>query len=389
MDGNKANIAIIVAAGKGSRAGGDIPKQYRQIAGKAMLRHSYDRFAAHADIDAIYVVIAAGQNEMAAQALMGVANPKIIIGGETRRESVSNALEDISRSGGAKNVLIHDAARPFLANIVIDNLLSALRGKNGAVPALPIVDSLARGADIMGPTVERDGLRRIQTPQAFHFGAILSAHRSWDSSMEASDDARMAMAAGHDVALVMGDEALAKYTFAHDFAKISQQEGHMPMMRTGTGFDVHRLKAGEELWLCGVKIDHDFGLSGHSDADVALHALTDAILGAAALGDIGEHFPPSDPQWRGASSDQFLAHAVKLARESGYAIGNVDVTLICEAPKISPHKSAMRAKLADILKIDVGHVSVKATTTEGLGFTGRKEGIAAQALASLILAGDN
>jgi 2-C-methyl-D-erythritol 4-phosphate cytidylyltransferase / 2-C-methyl-D-erythritol 2,4-cyclodiphosphate synthase len=237
---------------------------------------------------------------------------------------------------------------------------------------------------LLSASESREGLWRIQTPQAFHLDAILTAHQQWNPANEATDDARMAMAVGFDVALVPGDEALAKYTFASDFEYEGAQSGVMPDYRTGMGYDVHRLASGEELWLCGIKIEHDKGLSGHSDADVALHALTDAILGAAALGDIGDHFPPSDPQWRGALSDRFLAHAAKIAGEKGLAIAHVDVTIICEAPKIGPHKTAMRARVGEILGLAADNVSIKATTTEKLGYTGRGEGIAAQAVATLV-----
>lgn len=227
-------------------------------------------------------------------------------------------------------------------------------------------------------------LWRIQTPQAFHFETILTAHREWNEATEATDDARMVMATGGEVALVQGDEQLTKYTFASDFDNLNSQRGAIPEMRSGTGFDVHRFVDGAELWLCGVKVDYPQGLSGHSDADVALHAITDAILGAAALGDIGDHFPPSDPQWRGAASDQFLLHALQLVTAKGYGLGNIDLTIMCEAPKIGPHRQAMRLRIAEILHADVEQISVKATTTERLGFTGRGEGIAAQAIATLI-----
>jgi 2-C-methyl-D-erythritol 4-phosphate cytidylyltransferase / 2-C-methyl-D-erythritol 2,4-cyclodiphosphate synthase len=258
-------------------------------------------------------------------------------------------------------------------------LLSALESSTGAIPVLPVVDSLAHAdGATMGSPARREDLRRVQTPQAFHFPAILAAHRAWGEALEAGDDAQVARAAGNAVALVEGDERLHKLTFAHDFVAAA------PTVRVGTGYDVHRLAPGEELWLCGVKIDHDKGLAGHSDADVAIHALVDAILGAIGAGDIGSHFPPSDPQWKGASSDRFLTHAVGLAAEAGYRIGNVDLTLICEAPKIGPHREAMRARLAELLGTDLSAVSVKATTTEKLGFTGRSEGIAAQAAATLL-----
>jgi 2-C-methyl-D-erythritol 4-phosphate cytidylyltransferase/2-C-methyl-D-erythritol 2,4-cyclodiphosphate synthase len=242
-----------------------------------------------------------------------------------------------------------------------------------------VVDSLAHAeGDLMGAPARREALRRVQTPQAFDFAAILAAHRDWDDEAQAGDDAQVAQAAGLEVALVDGDEALHKLTFASDFA------ADAPPLRVGTGYDVHRLEAGEELWLCGVRIEHSHGLSGHSDADVAIHALVDAVLGALGAGDIGQHFPPSEPRWRGASSDRFLAHALSLAAEAGYALGNADVTIICEAPRIGPHREAMRARLAEIAGTDMAAISVKATTTEKLGFTGRGEGIAAQAVATLI-----
>lgn len=370
-------VALIVAAGSGSRAGGELPKQFRHVRGQPMLRHSHAALSGHPDISDIFVAVGNGQELMASESLDGLPMPQLLAGGATRRESVQLGLVAIAADGGADLVLIHDAARPFLPAKVIDDLLVALDHAPGAVPALPVVDSLARGDVTLSSTVDRDGLWRIQTPQAFRFDAILAAHQNWTGE-EPSDDARMLMAMGQDVQIVPGDERLAKFTFASDFTG----NDDMPSIRSGSGFDVHRLAEGEELWLCGTQIPHDKGLAGHSDADVAIHALTDAILGALALGDIGDHFPPSDPQWRGVSSDRFLAHAIKLAQEMGYDLANADVTIICEAPKIGPHKSAMRARLAEILAVDVARVSVKATTTEMLGFTGRGEGIAAQAMAT-------
>ncbi len=375
-------IGMIVAAGSGSRAGGNVPKQFRMVQGKPLLRHSYEAFLAHPLVDQIILVIGDGQTELASAALACLPEPILVIGGMTRRESVANGLQAAEDLRGAEYILIHDAARPFLPQQVISDLIAALSANVGAVPALPVVDSLARGSMLMTETVERDGLWRIQTPQAFHFGDILAAHRDWDASKEATDDARMAMAAGVDVALIGGDEALAKFTFANDFVDETRQSTQMIKYRTGNGFDVHRLVAGAQLWLCGVKIEHSHGLLGHSDADVALHAITDAMLGALALGDIGDHFPPSDAKWRGAASDQFAIHALKLASDAGYTLGNVDVTIICEAPKIGPHRAAMRARLAEILATDIDNISVKATTTEHLGFTGRSEGVAAQAVVS-------
>ena len=377
MSEHLRTVALIVAAGLGSRVGGEIPKQFRKVLGRPMLTQSYAALSDHPQISDVYVVIGDSQETMALNCLTDLPPPHLVVGGATRRESVRNGLLAIANDGGAEYVLIHDAARPFLPIAVIDDLRAALKDAPGAVPALPIVDSLARGEGTLSDTVERDGLWRIQTPQAFLFDVIHSVHLNW-TGKEPSDDARMIMASGHEVRIVSGDERLAKYTFASDFA----EDSSLPTIRSGLGFDVHRLAESEELWLCGVCVPHDKGLSGHSDADVAIHALTDAILGALALGDIGDHFPPSDMKWRGASSDRFLAHAVKLAADMGYNLANADVTIICESPKIGPHKAKMRARLAEIMAIDIGRISVKATTTEMLGFTGRGEGIAAQAMAT-------
>ncbi len=382
MGSLKNTVALIVAAGSGSRVGGQVPKQFRMIAGKPLLRHSYEAFVNHSQIEKIFVVVALGHEVHTNHVFAGLPPPILVIGGESRRESVRNGLLAIAEDGGADFVLIHDAARAFLSATTIDSLIAALGNHDGAVPALPVVDSLARGEDTMQATVERAGLWRIQTPQAFHFDAILNAHRIWDPHAEATDDARMLMAKGGEVAFVPGDERLMKYTFAFDFDDF--KTGASQQMRIGTGFDVHRLVKGEDLWLCGVKLDYPLGLLGFSDADVAMHAITDAILGALAMGDIGDHFPPSDPKWRGASSDQFLLHAMQLANERSYSIGNIDVTIMCEAPKIGPHRQKMRARIAELLCVEIDQISVKATTTERLGFTGRGEGIAAQAIASLV-----
>ena len=378
--------AIVVAAGSGSRAGDGIAKQFRMLDGHPMIWHSVKAFADHRDIGPICVVIADGQQQDVADIVAGLHGVVLTTGGKTRRESVHNGLKRLQADPDIEAVLIHDAARPFLSAKVIDDVIEALDECPASVPALPVVDSLARcnGGSLLVSSESRDGLWRIQTPQAFHFDVICGAHDQWDTQAEATDDARMAMAAGYDVAIVAGDERLSKYTFASDFDSDAPHSCVMQMFRTGTGYDVHRLVRGEELWLCGIQIDHDMGLSGHSDADVALHALTDAILGAAAMGDIGEHFPPSDPQWRGASSDRFLAHAVDLVAAKGYRLCNVDVTIICESPKIGPHRDAMRQRVSEILQIDRDDVSIKATTTERLGYTGRGEGIAAQAVATLM-----
>ena len=369
-------VALIVAAGAGGRAGGAQPKQYRLVRGKPMLLHSYAALSGHEAIDQVYIAIGAGQEGQAASALAGLNKPMFVIGGASRRESVLHGLQAIAANGGAEQVLIHDAARPFLPAHVIDDLLAALISAPGAVPALPVVDSLSRGDDVLSETVARENLWRIQTPQAFAFQDIYAVHQTWTGE-EPSDDARMLMAHAGEVRIVAGSETLNKFTFSGDFTGYN-----MPSFRSGNGFDVHRLVPDAELWLCGVQIPHDRGLAGHSDADVAMHALTDAMLGAIAQGDIGDHFPPSDPQWRGASSDRFLVHAIKLAREGGFELSNADVTIICEQPKIGPFREQMRARLAEIMSVDVDRISVKATTTEMLGFTGRGEGIAAQATAT-------
>ena len=370
--------AVIVAAGQGLRAGQPLPKQFARWRGKPVVRHSAEALVA-AGIAPIVVAIPAGADEIAAAALQGVAGVRFITGGATRQESVGLALEALV-ADAPDRVLIHDAARPMLPQSVLERLSLALDQSEAAIPVLPVVDSLAhaQGTTMGGPAPRHD-LRRVQTPQAFRFGAILAAHRAWTGPANAGDDAQVAQAAGLTVALVDGDEALHKLTFAEDFA------ASLAPVRVGTGYDVHRLAEGEELWLCGVRIDHPRGLAGHSDADVAIHALVDAVLGAIGAGDIGSHFPPGDPQWRGASSDRFLAHAVNLAAETGYRVGNVDLTIICEEPKIGPHREAMRARLAELLGTDIAAVSVKATTTERLGFAGRGEGIAAQAVATLLL----
>lgn len=369
--------AVIVAAGAGLRAGQPVPKQFALWRGKPVVRHSAEALAA-AGISPIVVAIPAGADDVAGAALAGIAGVRLVTGGATRQESVRRALEALS-GDAPQAVLIHDAARPVLPRAVIDRLVTALAQQPGAIPVLPVVDSLC-GVDgaVMGAPAEREALRRVQTPQAFRYADIMAAHRGWSGADTAGDDAQVARAAGLAVALVDGDETLHKLTYAVDFAT------DLPPMRVGTGFDVHRLAAGEEMWLCGVRIDHTHGLAGHSDADVAIHALVDAILGAIGDGDIGSHFPPSDPQWRGASSDRFLVHAVSLAAAQGYRIGNVDVTIICEAPKIGPHRQIMRQRLAELLNAPLAAVSVKATTTERLGFTGRGEGIAAQAAAMLV-----
>ncbi|WP_353230706.1 bifunctional 2-C-methyl-D-erythritol 4-phosphate cytidylyltransferase/2-C-methyl-D-erythritol 2,4-cyclodiphosphate synthase [Novosphingobium sp.] len=380
-----AFAAVVVAAGKGLRAGGAVPKQFASWQGAPLVRHSVERLLA-AGAAPLVVAIPADHHDDAAAALAGLA-VTLVPGGATRQQSVRAALDHLAGDEAIQRVLIHDAARPDLPRAVIAALVAALDHAPGAIPVLPVVDSVVRGsAGRREAAVSRDGLYRVQTPQAFRLDVIVAAHRAWPAEREAGDDATVADAAGLAIALVSGDERLRKVTFASDFEsppRPSPSKDHTMICRTGMGFDVHRLVDGEELWLCGVKIDHPRGLSGHSDADVAIHALVDALLGAIAAGDIGDHFPPSDPQWKGASSDRFLAHAAMLVHNAGYSVANIDVTIICEAPRIGPHKAAMREALATIMGITIDQVSVKATTTERLGLTGRGEGIAAQAVATV------
>ena len=367
--------AIVVAAGKGLRAGQPLPKQFAMWRGKPVLRHSVETLL-DAGARPLVIAVPPDGEQAVLDALAGLEGFALVTGGTTRQQSVKKALAAVE---SAERILIHDAARPDLPLPVIERLLAALEHHPGAIPVLPVIDSLSVENDgVMSGTAPRERLRRVQTPQAFRFDAIFRAHQDWQNEASAGDDAQVLRANGGIVAHVQGDDRLAKLTFAEDF--MVQQ----PSIRIGMGFDVHRLVEGEELWLGGIRLDHSKGLSGHSDADVALHAIVDALLGAVANGDIGSHFPPSDPRWKGASSDRFLEHAAKLVREAGYGVGNVDLTIICEAPKIGPHRDAMRTRIADLLGVDIALVSVKATTTERLGLTGRGEGIAAQAIATVI-----
>ncbi|HEY0446433.1 MAG TPA: bifunctional 2-C-methyl-D-erythritol 4-phosphate cytidylyltransferase/2-C-methyl-D-erythritol 2,4-cyclodiphosphate synthase [Allosphingosinicella sp.] len=377
-------VGLVVAAGSGSRAACALPKQYAAIAGKAVLAHAIDHFA-HPGIDEVRVVIGPGQEALYREAVGGRALPSPVAGGDTRQQSVRNGLEAIAAEGGAAAVLIHDAARPFLPGRVVEALLEALEEHDGAVPAMPVVDSLAFRSERLGDTVARENIVRVQTPQAFRFDAILKAHRDWRGESDATDDAQVARSAGLGVGTVAGDPLLDKLTYADDFARAESRLAAALVSRTGLGFDVHAFAAGEQLWLGGLLIPHSRGLSGHSDADVVLHALTDALLGAIGQGDIGDHFPPSDPQWRGAASSLFLEHARSLIEARGGRIDHVDLTIICEAPRIGPHRPAMREKIAALLRLPQPSVSIKATTTERLGFAGRGEGIAAQAIATVRL----
>jgi 2-C-methyl-D-erythritol 4-phosphate cytidylyltransferase/2-C-methyl-D-erythritol 2,4-cyclodiphosphate synthase len=370
-------VALLVAAGSGSRAGGEAPKQYRKIAGKALLAHAIDHLR-RAGADDIQVVIGEGQEALYREAVGERALPAPVIGGASRRQSVANGLEALAGQGGVERVLIHDAARPFVHLDLWQRLVAALDDADLAIPALPAVDTTIRPD---GEPVPREGLLRVQTPQACRFDAILAAHRAWIGG-EATDDAQIARAAGLEVAIVPGDPALEKLTYEADFRRA---EAALLVPRVGMGFDVHAFAAGRELWLGGVLVPHDKGLAGYSDADVVLHALTDAILGALGAGDIGDHFPPSDPQWRGAPSSLFVEHARALVEQAGGRIVHVDVTLICEAPRIGPHRDAMRERIAGLLRLPPARTSIKATTTERLGFTGRGEGIAAQAVATIMM----
>lgn len=366
-------VALIVAAGKGERSGSTLPKQFAPLAGRAMLAWSHNALAAHPAIDEVIVVIGEGQEALLATAVPGAVH---VLGGARRQDSVAAGL---AAAAGADRILIHDAARPFLSAAVIDRLLAALDTHDGATPVLPVPDTLVSHD---GTPVDRAGLNRVQTPQAFRADVLARAHREWQGG-EATDDTQMVRAIGGGVALVDGDMMLEKVTYSADFAAAEARVGWET--RSASGFDVHRLEDGEKLWLGGVLIPHHQGLSGHSDADVALHAITDAVLGTIAAGDIGTHFPPSDPQWRGAASGQFLAHARGLVEAKGGRVTFVDLTLMCEAPKIGPHRAAMQARIAELLGVTTDRVSVKATTTEKLGFTGRGEGIAAQAVATVRL----
>jgi 2-C-methyl-D-erythritol 4-phosphate cytidylyltransferase / 2-C-methyl-D-erythritol 2,4-cyclodiphosphate synthase len=376
-------IVLVLAAGKGKRLPGDAPKQYRDLGGAPVLRHALDAFARHPRVDAVRVVYDPADRAHYDRAAAGLDLLDPVAGGAERQDSVRRGLESLAMRGPGR-VLIHDGARPFPDADLIDRLIDALDAAPGAIAAIPVVDTLWReAAGAVETLVPRERLWRAQTPQAFRYAEILAAHRA-AAGQKLTDDAAVAQAAGLRVSLVMASEANFKITTEADLARAARIVARGDI-RVGTGFDVHKFGPGDAVWLCGVRVPHDAALDGHSDADVGIHALVDAILGALGEADIGAHFPPTDPRWKGASSDRFLAHAAELVRRRGGEIRHVDVTLICERPKIGPHRDAMRAKLAEIIAIDVSRVSVKATTTEGLGFTGRREGIAAQAAATVAL----
>ena len=378
--------ALIVAAGSGERAqreGDGTPKQYSIVGGKPVLRWTVEAFARHPAIDRIKVVIRDEDRAIYETAVRGLSLAPAAVGGPTRQHSVRSGLESLADTPPDR-VLIHDAARPFVPSALIDSVVRALDETEASAPLLALSDTLRRKSANGYDIVSRTGLVRAQTPQGFHFAAILAAHRRFEHSA-VTDDMALAELAGLSFEPVAGEEANLKLTTPEDLFLADRLARGVLGVRTGTGFDAHGFSSGDHVWLCGVKIAHDMGLEGHSDADVGLHALTDAILGACGAGDIGVHFPPSDPRWRGAPSHLFLAHAASLLGERGGAIAHVDVTLICERPKITPHREAMRGRIAEILRLPVERVSVKATTTDGLGFTGRGEGIAAQAVATVRL----
>ena len=376
---------LIVAAGRGQRLGGEQPKQYRMLGSYPVLRHAVEALLAHRGVDVLRVVINPQDRPLYDAALAGLEDPRLgppIAGGETRAASVRAGLEALA--GEAPDaVLIHDAARPFLPREIVTAVLSALDAAEAVLPALPLVDALWEAEDgFADRPARRDRRWRAQTPQGFRFAGILAAHRAQDGA--AADDAEVARAAGIKVRLVPGDEANFKITTAADLERARARMGGAMDIRTGNGFDVHAFGPGDRVTLCGVAIPFERGLVGHSDADVGMHALTDAIFGALAEGDIGQWFPPSEPAWKGAASEIFLRKAVGRSAERGFSVSHLDCTLVCEAPKIGPHAPAMRQRLAEIAGISPERISVKATTSERLGFTGRGEGIAALATATLV-----
>lgn len=378
-------IALVVAAGRGTRLGADLPKQYLPVAGQPLLRYSLTTLAEHPGIGRVRVVYNPDDAAHYARASAGLDLLPPVAGGAARQDSVRLGLESLTEMKPAY-VLIHDGARPFLDHDTINRVLAALADAPAAVPALKLADTVKRADDgRVLETIDRSQLWRAQTPQGFRYTDILAAHRA-AKGMDLPDDAAIAERAGLPVRLVAGSEDNVKVTTADDLARAERRAAaRLGDVRTGQGFDVHAFGPGDHVWLCGIKVPHGQGLVGHSDADCGLHALTDAILGALAAGDIGVHFPPSDPQWRGAPSHRFLRHAADLVAAAGGTVAHVDVTLICESPKIGPHRAAMVARIAEILGVDPQRVSVKATTTERLGFTGRGEGMAAQAVATLRL----
>jgi len=387
----KRCVAIIVASGRGERFGSELPKQYASLAGRPLLRHTLERFADHPSVSDVLPVIHAEDRAYFDEAASGLNLMSPVAGGETRQDSARLGLESLE-ANPPEMVLIHDGARPLIHYDVITRVIASLDEYEGAVPALPVSDTLKRVADtVVGETVDRSGLYRAQTPQGFRFESILAAHRRF-AGQAMTDDAAVAEAADLLVTVVPGDEGNVKVTAKEDLERLERQLLGMPRSRTGMGFDVHRLVSAEEgggdgLVLMGLTLPEPYRMVGHSDADVGLHAITDALLGVLAAGDIGSHFPPSDPKWKGADSAVFLVHAAKLVADAGGIIDHVDTTLICERPKIGRYRDAMVRRVADLLRLNEGQISIKATTTERLGFTGRGEGIAAQAVATVVFAG--
>ena len=382
---SRPTLALIVAGGRGSRAGEGFPKQYRPLGGMPVLRRTALAFLDHPDVDLVRIVIHPDDEALYLEAVGDLDLPAPISGGETRQASVANGLAASLADAPGGLVLIHDAARPFVPASLIARCIEAARRDGAAVPVLAVHESLRRGGGILAEEVDRTGLNRVQTPQCFDLAAVEALHRELADAGPFTDDAAIAMRGGMTVATVEGDEANIKLTTEADFARAEARLVARMVSRTGLGFDVHAFAAGDSLWLSGIRIPHSRGLSGHSDADVALHAVTDALLGAIGEGDIGDHFPPGDPKWRGAPSSGFVEHARSLIERRGGRIDHVDVTIICEAPKIGPHRLAMRQSLAALLRLPPGRISIKATTTERLGFAGRGEGIAAMAAATVRL----
>lgn len=374
-------VALIVAAGSGSRHGGELPKQYQALGGKPLLRHTVEAFLNHPAIDLVRVVIGHGHESLYAKTLGDLLPESHILGGSTRQESVRLGLESLV-AASPRLVLIHDAARPLVDPGIIGRVVDTLATKPAAIVALPVVDSLRKES---GGPVDRDGLWQVQTPQGFWFDAILSAHRAAGDN-SATDDATLAEKAGIPITLVEGAMSNLKVTRAGDIATAEAfLAARLGDIRVASGFDVHEFEAGDHVTICGIKVPHTHKLKGHSDADVGLHALTDAILGCIGAGDIGSHFPPTDERWRGADSAIFLQHAIAGVTARGGVVAHLDVTIICERPKVGPHRAAMVARVAEITGLRPDQISVKATTTEGLGFTGRREGIAAQGTATVRL----
>lgn len=387
--------ALVVAAGRGLRAGGDLPKQYRRLAGLPVLRRSLLPFLAERAVTHVVVVIGTGDEACYADAVAGFPSGKLlgpVTGGATRQDSVRLGLQALAAAGFEGTVLVHDAARPFASRTLIERAIETARSSSAAIPALPVTDTIKRmdGKGHIVETPPRDQLVSVQTPQAFAFRLLLAAHEAAAAAAVAglTDDAALIEWAGHRVTTFPGEAMNVKLTHPEDFALAEERLRRQLTTRVGTGYDVHAFTDGDHVWLGGVRIPHARGVRAHSDGDVALHALTDAILGALADGDIGTHFPPSDPQWRGASSDRFLAFAAERVSGRGGVIDHLDLSIVCEAPKVGPYREQIRARIAEVTGVRLDQVGLKATTSERMGFTGRGEGLAALATATLRLPND-